>query len=268
MSKWEKTNLWLKQHYLCVIAWLVVVLIALIVVMAGNDKELVGYFSFACSLSGILLAIVVIIHTWIDSSDTRTVLTEVKSHLTDIRGDVGKTAEILQSDMVQNLFGREQQIDSSRRVTEQSIQSSQAENFPFSFSNLRLFPLLVLYAADKIFQSGKAVNMEDYLRYIFPNELAKFSDDNSKALLISKMLTAYFGILLMFEGFIGLEEIKVKMPIIEVNTFPSNIQGKVESELSRKLQLSSTYPKYIEDVRRWKNLTDAYFTNLSITKTT
>ena len=91
MSKWEKTNLWLKQHYLCVMAWLVVVLIALIVVMAGNDKELVGYFSFACSLSGILLAIVVIIHTWIDSADTRTVLTEVKSRLTDIRGDVVKT---------------------------------------------------------------------------------------------------------------------------------------------------------------------------------
>ncbi|MHC4110898.1 MAG: hypothetical protein ACYSUY_07470 [Planctomycetota bacterium] len=91
MSKWEQINFWLKQHYLCVIGWLVVVLIASIVVLAGDNKELVGYVSFACSLSGILLAIVVIIHTWIDSADTRTVLTEVKGHLTDIRGDVGKT---------------------------------------------------------------------------------------------------------------------------------------------------------------------------------
>ena len=91
MSKLEQIKSWFQQHAICVVMMLVVVLIAVIVVMGGNDKDLVSYLSFASALFGILLAIVVIFRTWIDSADTRNILTDVKSHLTTIQGDVGKT---------------------------------------------------------------------------------------------------------------------------------------------------------------------------------
>ncbi len=266
MSKSEKTNLWLKQHYKCVIAWLVVVLIALIVVMSGNDKELAGYFSFACSLSGILLAMVVIIHTWIDSADTRNVLTEVKSHLTDIRGDVGKQAEALDliknSDMLKNIYGQERQSDATCILTEQPIQISQTESFPFRLSNLRLFPLFCLYSAGRFFQSGKEVVLLDYLNNSFTNDLKGIKDKDKEYFLVT-MSHAFKGILLMFEGMAGIDEVHWDDKIIKINTFPTEMISFVENEFNKKLEVTTNNLKlkqYISRVRLWKDFSDVYFT--------
>lgn len=241
MSKWEKTNLWLKQHYLCVIAWLLVVLIALIVVMAGNDKELVGYFSFACSLSGILLAIVVIIHTWIDSSDTRTVLTEVKSHLTDIRGDVGKTASAVdQLREAQNILSTD---------TEHAIQDSQTDSFPFKLSEISYFNLCVYYCAVKSFREERAFSVSDLVQ----NMLQKEEVENMQIYLYG-----FYGMIMSFKGLAGYKQIALSFnDQSEIKHLPSELCDLVEYLVNQRIENAPLEKK--ARLEGWKQGIDEYF---------
>ena len=253
MSKWEKTNLYLKQHYLCVMAWLVVVLIALIVVMAGNDKELVGYFSFACSLSGILLAIVVIIHTWIDSSDTRTVLTEVKSHLTDIRGDVGKTASSIdQLREAQNILN----IDLTSRVvpkeTVQTKQEQEIESLPFRLSELSTYTILLFYCVVKSFREKRSLVLFDVIQKMFPEEERQGLSDYT---------FAASGILITFQGLVGYGQIDIKFNTqSKIKHIPPEICDAVEKEYNQLFENVS--PEEEKKLSAWIQAVDDYFTGL------
>ena len=253
MSKWEKTNLWLKQHYLCVIAWLVVVLIALIVVMAGNDKELVGYFGFACSLSGILLAIVVIIHTWIDSADTRIVLTEVKSHLTDIRGDVGKTASSIdQLREAQNILSKDL---SSRVVPKETVQTKQeqeTESLPFRLSELSTFTLFFFHCAVKSFREKRSFVLFDVIQKMYPEE-------KHQGLL--QYAFGASGVLTTFTGLVGYGQIDI--PIHEqskIKHIPPEICDAVEKEYNQLFENVS--PEEEKKLSAWIQAVDDYFTGL------
>lgn len=253
MSKWEKTNLWLKQHYLCVIAWLVVVLIALIVVMAGNDKELVGYFSFACSLSGILLAMVVIIHTWIDSSDTRTVLTEVKSHLTDIRGDVGKTASAVdQMREAQNILNVDLTSRAVPKETVQTKQEQETESLPFRLSELSTFTILLFYCVVKSFREKRSFVLFDLIQKMFPEE--------ERDGLVQYAFGAS-GVLVTFYGLVGYKQIDI--PIREqskIKHIPPEICDAVKKRYNRLLKNVS--PKHKDELYAWTHAIDDYFTGL------
>ena len=258
MSKWKQINFWLKQHYLCVIVWFVVVLIALIVVMAGNDKELVGYFSFACSLSGILLALVVIIHTWIDSADTRTVLTEVKSHLTDIHGAVGevdkKTGGLEQ--LLKNKALLEQPkkdvVLTDAEQTKQPPLSVGVET-PFKLSEIRIFPLLCIYCAVKSFQNNKKLDIPDVIFKMDPKEKKSHVADGLAGVVL--------GVFMMFEGLIGLHGIGETLETpMEITKCDSHIQESVVKELDKRIA-DPTNPPYSEQVKRWKEDIDDYCTS-------
>jgi len=253
MSKWEKTNLWLKQHYLCVIAWLVVVLIALIVVMAGNDKELVGHFGFACSLSGILLAIVVIIHTWIDSADTRIVLTEVNSHLTDILADVGKTASSIdQLRKAQNVFNIDLANRDVPKETVQTKQEQETESVPFRLSELSFFTILFFYCVVKSFREKRSFVLLDVIKKMFPKE-------EHQALL--QYAFGATGVLMTFAGLAGYGQIDI--PLNEqskIKHIPPEICDAVEKEYNQ--QLKEIPPEHGKIAYAWKHAIDDYFTGL------
>lgn len=254
MSKWEQLSLWLKQHYLCVIVWLVVVLIALIVVMAGNDKELVGYFGFACSLSGILLAIVVIIHTWIDSADTRTVLTEVKSHLTVIQGEVGKTASDVEQMMkVNEYFEKPKRYDVQKDVEQtEPPPLSVVLKTQFKLSDIRIQPLLYMYCSVKSYQHKKKIHIPDVVRKVFPEIKEEF---------VTEFASVALGILMMFEGLIGFHGLgsPLKTPM-EITKCDIQIQQSVEEELNKRIE-DPTNPSYSERIRCWKQAIDDYCTS-------
>ena len=251
MSKWEKTNLWLKQHYLCVIVWLVVVLIALIVVMAGNDKELVGYFSFACSLSGILLAIVVIIHTWIDSADTRTVLTEVKSHLTDIRGDVGRTfSAVDRLREEQNILSMDLTSRFVRTDAEHEIRDSQTDSFPFRLSELSAFNLCAYYCAVKSFREDRAFVASDVIKNMLAQE---------KEALLVYYTYSFLGALVTLKGLIGFKQIRATFSEKTiVKDIPSELCDSVEYQLNQRIEDASLEQK--ATLVAWKQGIDDYFT--------
>ena len=119
----------------------------------------------------------------------------------------------------------------------------------------------MLYCTNKIFQSGKEVDVVDYLNYIFSNELAKLSDVSSKAQEVAQRFSSFLSVLLMFEGLIGFHGLgsPLKTPM-EITKCDIQIQQSVEEELNKRIE-DPTNPSYSERIRCWKQAIDDYCTS-------
>ena len=129
-------------------------------------------------------------------------------------------------------------------------------SFPFELSELRIFPLLCLYSAVKSIQTGKGIHVPDFVCMVFPDRIKE------GAHVIEGMASTAVGVLLMFEGLIGLNgfDISGGGVLTRVTKCPNKIQGAVEAEINNRLTKKPIDQQYEADLRRWRQAIDNYFT--------
>ncbi len=105
---------------------LIIVLIAIIVVTCGNDKDLVSSFSLGGALVGGMLATFVLFYTLLDSSDVRANLNEMKGLIADVKGETVKTSGSV-NQMLNNLSQYLSDKDKSEPETEKTKEQESLE---------------------------------------------------------------------------------------------------------------------------------------------
>lgn len=244
---------WCRQHSFCIIVMLIVVLISVIVVLRGNDKDLVSHVSLACAIAGGLLAVIVIVYTLIDSADVRTNLTEMRMLMAEVRGDVGKTASAVDRlREAQNILSTDLTSRVVPKETVQTKQDQETESLPFRLSELSTFAILFFYCVVKSFREKRSFVLFDLIQKMFPEE-------KEEGLLGYAFCAS--GVLIAFAGLVGHEQIDISIyQQPKIKHIPPEICDAVEKVYN---QLSKNVaPEEEKKMYAWKQAVDDSFTGL------